>query len=188
LSPTYSAIWVGIGGAGGDSTLIQCGTEQDSLNGQAQYYAWYELLPNFSSNITTMAISPGHLIFASIQLANAQTNEWVLNITDTNTTQSFQNTFTYPSGQLSADWVVERPTLGTGFRSLITPLSDFGNVTFIDCTATIGSTIGDIGTFSWESFTMYTSPSRGTSAVQLTDTPELTPDGSSFTVTWLATG
>ena len=36
----FSAIWIGIGGQF-DRTLIQAGTEQDFVGGQAQYSVWY---------------------------------------------------------------------------------------------------------------------------------------------------
>src|SRR5512139_1687364 len=56
-SPTdqFSAAWIGIGGQL-DSTLIQTGTEHDSVNGNSVYSAWYEMLPNDSITITTMNV------------------------------------------------------------------------------------------------------------------------------------
>jgi hypothetical protein len=186
---TYSAIWIGIGGQfNNDSTLIQCGTEQDSVGGQSIYSAWYELLPNLSTTIFSMAISPGDQIQSSIQLMNGTSNQWVINITDTTSTpiQSFQNTFTYNSSQLTAEWIVERPTIEIHRVSQVSPLANFGNVTFTDCNATIASSTGDITGFAWQALTMYTSATSGGSSTQLTDVSDLTPDGSSFTVNWLA--
>ena len=49
---SFSAVWVGIGGQM-DTTLIQAGSEQDSISGQAVYSLWYELLPANSITITT---------------------------------------------------------------------------------------------------------------------------------------
>src|SRR5215468_1904800 len=51
----YSSTWVGIGGfcenllcTRGDRTLIQLGTEQDAASDKStNYYAWYEMLPQF---------------------------------------------------------------------------------------------------------------------------------------------
>jgi hypothetical protein len=185
---TYSAIWIGIGGQfNNDSTLIQCGTEQDSILGfhgitNADYSAWYELLPNLSTTIFNMNISPSDQMQASIQLANATSNQWVINITDTTTAQSFQSTFTYNSSQLTAEWIVERPTLG----HRISDLANFENVTFTDCNATIASSSSTITNFAWQGLTMNTSTTFGGSSVQLADVSELTPDGSSFTVNWIA--
>jgi hypothetical protein len=61
---TFSAAWIGIGGQT-DKTLIQTGTEQDSINGSIEYSAWYELLPNDAITITVMNVSPGDKITAS---------------------------------------------------------------------------------------------------------------------------
>lgn len=52
----YLSVWIGIGGQF-DQTLIQVGTEQDFTNGQAKYYAWYEMLPNNSVPIESMQIA-----------------------------------------------------------------------------------------------------------------------------------
>lgn len=64
-SDTFSAIWIGIGGTFGN-TLIQAGTEQDSIDGQAVYSAWFELLPQDSVIIPTINVSPGDTIDACI--------------------------------------------------------------------------------------------------------------------------
>ena len=48
---TFSAIWIGIGGLfSGDGTLIQVGSEQDSIAGVSDYFVWYELLPDTSNH------------------------------------------------------------------------------------------------------------------------------------------
>jgi hypothetical protein len=182
---TYSAIWIGIGGQfNNDSTLIQCGTEQDSIDGQARYFAWFELLPRLSTTIFSMFISPGDTMLASIQLANGTSNQWGISLTDTNSSQTFQRNFIYDSSQLTAEWIVERPTVDGN----ISELMDFGNVTFTNCTATIDSFSGDIGNFSWGALTAYSSPTSSIGQVQLTDVSDLTPDGLSFIVNWLASG
>ena len=184
----YSATWIGIGGFIENSTLIQCGTEQDSASrfGQRQYYAWYELLPNSSIPIPSrnITVSPGDQIQAWIQLADATSNLWIINITDTTHPQTYQITVNYTSSQLTAEWIVERPLVGGS--SSPSPLANFGNATFTNCTAIIGGASGDITSFGWEAVTMYSSATSG--SVQLTDVSDLTPDGSSFTVNWLASG
>ena len=48
---------------------------------------------------------------ASITLVNATFNQWAINITDTTADQSFQTTVNYTSSQLSAEWIVERPSV-----------------------------------------------------------------------------
>lgn len=179
---TFSAEWIGIGGQF-DTTLIQCGTEQDFINGQAQYSAWYELLPRNSVTIHTINVSPGDIMQASIQLSNATLNQWVLNLTDTTNGQTFQNTFTYASSQLSAEWIVERPSV----NNVISRLANFGTTTFSNCTATVGSITGGIGSFPENELVMYSSTSP-LNSVQLTNVSALNSDGTSFTVNYLASG
>ena len=187
VNNTYSATWIGIGGQfNNDSSLIQCGTEQDSIFGQARYYAWYEILPDNSINIPRpiISVSAGDQIQASIQLANATTNQWNINITDMATTQTFQTNVTYISSQLTADWIVERPTVNGN----ILQLTNFGNETFTGCNASIGATESNIASFPWKALTMYTSAASSGSSVQLTDVSDITPDGTGFTVYWLGSG
>ena len=70
----YSSTWVGIGGgclntacSVTDNTLIQAGTEQDvAANGKASYYAWYELIPAPSTQVT-LKVAPGNRITVSIK-------------------------------------------------------------------------------------------------------------------------
>lgn len=191
FSNLYSATWIGIGGYNNsnininDSTLIQCGTEQDSSRFRQTYYAWYELLPNSSIPIPSrnITVSPGDQIVASIQLSNTTPNQWIINITDTTSVpiQTYQITVNYTSSQLTAEWIVERPVVS----NVLSSLADFGNVTFTNCTATIGGSSGTITNSSWQAVTMY---SKTTPNVQLTDVSDLTPDGSEFTVNWLASG
>jgi hypothetical protein len=187
-SNTYSAIWIGIGGQFNDTTLIQCGTEQDSADTNARYYAWYELLPNSSIEIPQISVLPGDHMQASIQLENETSSQWVVNITDTTQSQSFQSTFTYHSSQLSAEWIIERPTIESPRGDTISELTNFGTVNFTNCSATIASVTGNIASFPWEALTMYTSTLPQRSSIQLTDVSELNPGGSSFTINWLASG
>ena len=121
---------------------------------------------------------------ASIQLVDATLNEWSINLTDVTTGFSFQNTFTYASNQLSADWIVERPTV----NRVLSTLANFGNVTFTNCQASISSVSGGISSFPANEIVMYSSTTVGESSVQLTDVSGITFDGSGFTVSYLATG
>jgi hypothetical protein len=182
---TYSAIWIGIGGEfSNDSTLIQVGTEQDSTGGQLQYYVWYELLPASSSTISNIIISPGDQIQASIQLVNATFNQWTINITDTTAAESFQKTVNYTSSQLSAEWIVERPSV----NHFLSELANFGNVNFTNCSASVGSVTGGISSFAWDEFVMYSPATPRSSSVLLADVSNLTPGGSGFTVTYQESG
>jgi hypothetical protein len=74
---TFCSTWVGIGGQT-DETLIQAGTEQDSVNGKDTYFAWYELLPYDAVQVSTIKVSAGDRIIASINLIDSNTNEWLI--------------------------------------------------------------------------------------------------------------
>ena len=171
---TFSAAWIGIGGQL-DQTLIQTGTEHDSINGTEEYSTWYELLPDFSIGIN-MNISPGDKITASIELLNSATNEWTIEIADTTNGQSFQQNVQYSSPRLSAEWIVERPTIDQNLGTL----ANFGSVTFTAASATIQGNTGPITDFSYVQIVMQDRLNR-----QLATVSSLSADGSRFTVTHL---
>jgi len=182
-SDTFSAVWIGIGGSqlALDQTLIQCGTEQDSIGGQLQYSCWYELLPQFSRTIMPIFVSPGDLIKASIQLSSAANSEWNVTIFDLTSGESFSNLFTYSSSMLSAEWIVERPDV----NNVLTPLANFGIVTFTDCSTAVGGVNGGIGSFQTSKVVMYSSD-VGLPLVELASVSGLNGIGSQFSVTYLA--
>ncbi|HUJ84971.1 MAG TPA: G1 family glutamic endopeptidase [Candidatus Acidoferrales bacterium] len=145
---TFSAVWIGIGGQA-DTTLIQAGSEQDSLDGKAIYSLWYELLPENSITLNNITASPGDQISAIISLLDSKTNNWQISIADLTTgacfTQNcYDQNFNYNSSRLTAEWIVERPTV----NNQISVLADFGSVTFTGIYAKIGNTIGTVNAFS----------------------------------------
>jgi hypothetical protein len=170
---TYSAAWIGIGGQT-DETLIQCGTEHDFTKGQERYSAWYEMLPANAINIPSITVSPGDKFTASITLAN-NTNEWILEITNLSNGQGFKQNFIYNSSKLSAEWVVERPTV----NNQVSELANFGSVTFTEAKAQLGTTVGTI-----RSFPNYEIVMENRENVPLASISGLSLDGSSFTVTY----
>jgi hypothetical protein len=137
-----SSDWIGIGGGCVDSgctvtdpTLIQTGTEQDvSAGGKASYYAWYELVPAPSLEITGMKVSPGNRMYASLAAAAGYSDLWTITIKDTTTGQSYSTTLPYPSTHATAEWIEETPLeIGTnaGFAALpnlTNPNFDLGTV------------------------------------------------------------
>jgi Peptidase A4 family len=122
-----SATWVGIGGgcletscAVTDETLIQAGTEQDvDASGKASYYAWYELIPVPSTQVS-LPVAPGNKIAVSI--SQTLPAVWAVSIKNLSTGQSWSTTTPYPSTMGSAEWVEETPleigTGGTGLSSM----------------------------------------------------------------------
>jgi hypothetical protein len=176
---TFSAAWIGVGGqAEGDDTLIQTGTEQDSIGGSETYSAWYELLPSDAVTISTVHVSAGDEITASINLVDSATNLWSIEIEDITTSQTFKKNFFYDSSRLSAEWIVERPAVGI---SSFSTLANFGSVAFTDSRITMNNTVETISNFPFSRVIMENQQNR-----RLVTVSSLSGDGSSFTVTYLS--
>ena len=172
----YSSAWIGIGGQS-DKSLIQVGTEHDVVNGQDTYTAWYELLPSFAVRLTSIAVSPGDTMIASINIVNSDTNQWSIQINDATTGQTFSDNVVYNSTRSSGEWIVERPTI----NNQTSTLPDFGNITFTDCHVNVNNVTGPIATFSFSKIQMTNSQNA-----KLTSVSTLTAGRSSFTVSYLA--
>jgi hypothetical protein len=173
----YSAIWVGIGGYG-ESTLIQTGTLQGIRNGKIIYYAWYELLPNTAVQIHSLHVEPGDKMEASVTLIEENKHLWLIEISDLTKNETYKRTFSYTSSRLSAEWIVERPSIG----GKITTLANFGAASFSNCQATINNVTGSINHYPGYRLTMY--DDNG----ELVSVSPLTFDGSGFTVSYLGAG
>ena len=122
---TFSSSWVGIDGFN-DSNLIQTGTEQDYYSGSAHYNAWWEILPAAETRISTITVSPGDHMTATITQGAA--SQWTISITDTTNNQSFSIVQTYSAPLSSAEWIQEAPTVG----GRIAPLAHYSSPTLFD--------------------------------------------------------
>jgi hypothetical protein len=147
---TFSGVWLGIGGYG-ENTLIQIGTEQEYYNGEAVYYAWYELLPGYLVRIQSLHVRAGDTITASVSLVNENASTWSIELKDVTRGEEFNKVVVYNSSMLSAEWIVERPKV----NGVVSTLADFGNVTFTECKATVDGVTGAIGNFSYTEFVMH---------------------------------
>ena len=147
---TFSGVWLGIGGYG-ENTLIQIGTEQEYYNGEAVYYAWYELLPGYLVRIQSLHVRAGDMITASVSLVNENASTWSIELKDVTRGEEFNKVVVYNSSMLSAEWIVERPKV----NGVVSTLADFGNVTFTECKATVDGVTGAIGNFSYTEFVMH---------------------------------
>ena len=130
-SSTYSAAWVGIDGDT-DNTVEQLGTEQDYINGQPSYYAWFEMYPHFSYYITAPGdgrVAPGDTITAEVKYAGG--GRFTLSMKSSRGL-NFSTTQKLNSAQrLSAEWIMEAPWSGG-----VLPLAAFGTIGFNGCYAT----------------------------------------------------
>ena len=157
---TYSAFWVGLGGADGQEALEQDGTEANcDANGTAHYYAWYELVPKAPVRVD-LAVQPGDHMTATTTVNGHQVTESIVNET---TGQSFTKTLTMSNPDVStAEWVAEAPSQCQSDATNCTalPLSNFGTVSFTSASATDSS--GHTGTISsndWSTAALTLDPS-----------------------------
>jgi hypothetical protein len=146
----YSSVWIGIGGQINDTTLIQMGTAQNSVDGKEEYSAWFEMLPKTASSIHTVHVHSGDRITAVINLVNPQLNLWSFEMTDHSNGNYFYQEVTYASSKLTAEWIVERPTV----KGQISTLADFGTITFTSASARLNQNNGVLGDFHYTHLTM----------------------------------
>ncbi len=179
---TYSSYWVGLDGYS-SSTVEQIGTDSDCNGGAPSYYAWYEFYPRGSVYIGSL--SPGDRISAAISFAGG---EFTVTILDETNGESYRKSAKVPEAQRSsAEWIAEAPCCTRAGATL--PLSDFSAVSLgDDYTGAIGtnyavgaSTSGPIGAFGSSVQEIVMAGSNG--AEEAVPLP-LTPDGTSFMVTW----
>ena len=183
-STAYASVWVGIDGYSSNS-VEQIGTDSDIVNGKATYYAWYEMYPADAVNITSMTISAGNSITASVEYltSGAHSGQFELTITDTSrTNDSFTIYATDAQAQRSsAEWVVEAPSSNDG----VLPLANFGSVAFTSASATINGKTGAIDSSNWQETAITMAGSTVEATVSgLTDSA----GASSFTDTYEASG
>jgi hypothetical protein len=148
----YSSMWVGIDGFLNTSYLEQIGTEQDIINGQTVYRAWFEMLPQQPTEqvISQLTIHPGDSITASVVLTGSSATQktFQLSIRDNTTGQSFSTPQTTAAAAPaeSAEWIVEAPTV----NGSVATLANFGTATFSAASATIGNFSGPLGYPGWQ--------------------------------------
>lgn len=174
---TYTAIWVGIDGFS-STTVEQLGTEHDWSNGTQQNYAWFEMYPNPSYQINGFPLNVGDVIEAEVNYQGSK--EFQLSLVN-----HTQNRYTVIPGKRtkstvakrsSAEWIVEAP-----YSSEVLPLSDFQQVAFTNCTATINGKTGGIANKGWQADALTMESSTG---VVKAVPSALSSDDQSFTVTW----
>ena len=148
--PTYSAVWVGLGGYKLSSdALEQTGTEIDCNSaGKVVSSAWYELVPAPSKTIS-LRVNPGDVMHATVTVTG---HTVVFALDDETSHRRFHKTLNAPSIDVSsAEWIVEAPSECLGQNACqALPLADFGSVPFDSATATTSDgTAGSIADPLW---------------------------------------
>jgi hypothetical protein len=192
-SVTYSAFWVGLGGASERSqALEQIGSAADcALDGTARYYLWYELVPA-APHTLKLVVEPGDAITASVTFGKKK--KLTVLIRDLTRGTKFSKVVKVSSpDRSSAEWIAEAPSACFGNGSCRTlPLTNFGSMTFTNASATANGHRGSISDLAWTttSFELQADISQDRSAPpdpSGSATPAaLSADGKSFTVSWLA--
>jgi hypothetical protein len=192
--PTFSAVWVGLGGFNADSqALEQIGTEADCRqSGKPAYLAWYELVPAPPVNLG-LRIVPGDTITASV---NVNGTSVLVQIKDRTRRTSFTKQLTISSPDLTAaDWIVEAPSVCNSSGSCQPlPLANFGSVSFTRIATTGGGHAGTVTDPSWSPTPIQLTPRSDPgifATISGASTAGATPadasaDGRTFTVTWQA--
>lgn len=119
---TYSSAWIGIDGFN-NSDLIQTGTEQNYSGGQAQYSAWWEILPA-AETVIDEPVAPGNQMAASI--VNDGGGVWTITLQDVTAGWKFTTNQDYSGPGASAEWILEAPTIG----GHVATLANYGQTTF----------------------------------------------------------
>lgn len=180
FTPTYSANFVGIGDF---PETIKIGTEADCGFSFPTYYAWFEFPNKPAREFSSMTISPGDNMSATVSYDGSQ---FTLKMTDHTTSKTVNVSKTISVKRNSADWITEAIT-----NDIIgaLPLADFGKVSWGEdytgdhqtnwaTDSTISGPISDFGSsvVEWIMITPL-------NVVKAKPTA-LSTDGSSFKVIW----
>jgi hypothetical protein len=172
-----ASFWVGIDGYN-SATVEQTGTDSDCADGAGRYYAWYEFFPKAGKTISSIAVSPGDVMSASVTYDGA---EFTATIEDETTGQIFSIAKTVPKAKRnSAEWIAEDNSRR---------FTDFGSVAFgqdntgvsATCTAALDGATNPIGAFA----KIHTIDMENKKTGRVLALPSaLSDDGTSFSVAW----
>jgi hypothetical protein len=190
----YDAFWVGLGGTSQQTdSLEQVGTQVEcDGSGQAQQFAWYELVPSGPVELN-LTIHPGDHISARVSVNGTSVT---VSLDDQTTEQQTTRTLQMSEPDVStAEWIAEAPSQcdGSGGCQPL-PLADFGSVKFTNATATAAGHTGPVSDPGWTAQPVqmaagpgFVSAGQGSSGAGAQPS-SLSGDGSAFSVTWLANG
>jgi hypothetical protein len=167
------ATWIGIGGITGND-LIQAGTQNIvAPDGAITTAAFYEMLPDASITVPSIAINAGDEVSAKVD--EVSTGEWQITFTDSTNGQSFSTVVDYASSNSSAEWIEEDPSDGNGQQI---PLDSFGTVPFTDGTVNENGSTVSIAKSGAQEVSMISEEDQSLASVS-----GLSTNGEDFTVT-----
>jgi peptidase A4-like protein len=172
----YASFWVGLDGYK-SSSVEQLGTDSDCAGRNTPaYYAWWEMYPNPSNQISGFTVRAGDSISAEV---SRTATLYTLSIVNNSTGQRFSTTQASTAANSSAEWVAEAPSQCIIVFCRVLPLANFGTMTFTGSYATSG-TQKSISGYTNDSITM--TDMLGTTV--RAQPSALSPDGTSFSDTW----
>lgn len=199
--PSSSTVWVGLGGY---TTKYQeeVGTDTNcSSSGQPVYYAWFELVPYIAYTIKEKVL-PGDTVTGLVKSLSISLVE--LEVTDQTQGWTWSRNITFSMQDIStADWIVEAPETCLWYVCSEANLANFGSVGMTAVSATTSA--GETGTLTDPNWTVLpiqlvpspvlianlnpeapgpTQTGKASSPAGATPGP-VSPDGSSFSVTWV---
>jgi hypothetical protein len=148
----YAVTWVGIDGWG-SGDVLQAGNEADAFcsgGSTATYYsAWYEWFPYGWTRIPSLPISPGDDLFVEVWSTSSTAGHAYL--VNYNTDQYVIVNFSAPPlthlvGN-SAEWIVERPSVGGHLATLANYISDYFSDAYAYNFGYSGADPGSAGSF-----------------------------------------
>lgn len=143
--------WVGIGGSK-TRDLIQAGTHGATQNGKIEYWAWYELLPDYQVSMP-IAVKGGDTVTVSI--TEISRSLWLISFSNDTTGASYHTTAEYRSKYSSAEWIEEMPVVYNRDRArAYAPLSEFGSAAFSSAYAVVNGVRKDIDDLRAHAVTM----------------------------------
>jgi Peptidase A4 family/Putative Ig domain len=125
---TVTGEWVGIDGYGpSEPSLIQAGVAEPYFAGTNQFavFAWVEILPAPAVPLS-LPVAPGDRV--TVAVAQVGAGVWSVSIKNETTGQGWSANLSYSGPGLSADWILEAPTLAS--TNTIQTIGNFSPVTF----------------------------------------------------------
>jgi hypothetical protein len=181
-----ASTWVGIDGFS-SGTVEQTGTTSVCFEGTLVYFAWYEFYPAAPVTISSVPVSPGDTITASVKFSGGL---FTATLKDVTTSKSFTSPATSVAGaaESSAEWITEPPF---GSPVGVLELAHFANVVFSGGYATISGksyTIASSATATGATVYALTMVDFPASSPLKASVSALTVSGAGFTTKWLSAG
>jgi Peptidase A4 family len=150
-SDQYAAFWAGIDGYTSDS-VEQIGTDSDCVGRNSpSYYAWYEMYPAGSVDISTSKypVGAGDTLTGTVSVSGST---FTLSLKDSTRGWTYTTTKTGSGlAQSSAELIAESPEI-CSFTCRLAQLSDFGTVNFTSADAAVsGGTEEPFSSFTYDS-------------------------------------